>query len=108
VTNNLGYCDTELFTDVNSFISQAPERRKIIFLRVLHEDFLSQEEKKKNILYFFPFFTKFLRSCIMFVNFFSSFNRLEPCSDHFSGWLCLSGGITKDPIAWLDGARPPP
>ncbi len=34
-------------------------------------------------------------------------NPLELCSDHFSGQLCWSGGIKKDPTVWLDVALPP-
>jgi hypothetical protein len=30
------------------------------------------------------------------VEFLSLSNDSEPCSDHFTGWLCQSGGLNKD------------
>ncbi len=44
----------------------------------------------------------------MLVKFLSLSNPLELCSDHFPGWLCWLGGISKDPTVWLDRVRPPP
>jgi hypothetical protein len=31
----------------------------------------------------------------------------ELCSDHFPGRLCQTRGLNKDPIVWLERARPP-
>ncbi len=40
------------------------------------------------------------------VDFLSLSNLFELCSDHFLGRLCQPRGIGKDPVVWVDGARP--
>ncbi len=52
------------------------------------------------------FFRFFFRVMSVLVKFLSLSNPLEPGSDHFTGRLSQPRGLNKDPIVWLDGARP--